>query len=522
MQNSKAIVSSRFHIPIPCTNLVEYIFDSEPTNEYWNPEDPLLLSADDPSFPGYTFDQLKTFTKALACGMRETEGKQVVLYGLWNYNFYIALLGSLGAGAVFYNSPPLHMGGSVSRLESLKPEYLFVGPESLDDIPDILSQMAHPPQHVYVVDTSTHKGDAKYRYEHWSSLFDFNEGFSWPRVCDERLKTTPALVLTTSGTTGSPKIAERSHYGLIGNTEQLLYRYNLKKREKEIWLCNFFQYSIGFLLYGILAPLKARYGTIFMRGFSVERYAKAVEQLRPTALHSPKHILQELLAHTDGADFSSVTSMRTGGAYIPYAMCDAWQKLHGSTCEVVCGMTEGGIHFASDPTVPETDETIGELLPNLEAKVVDNKGRVLAKNEIGEIYIKNPFFMTRYRNNPEETKEVFSDDGWIKTGDLGKVNEKNRWYICGRKKDLFKVNGGHVSAILIEQAISVHPEISEVVVVPVVLPNEGEFIPRAYIVTEQNSSLTPDLFLEWMEREVPSEMHARAGVEFLDALPISV
>ncbi|OGM47270.1 hypothetical protein ABOM_003866 [Aspergillus bombycis] len=505
MQSSKAIVSSRFHIPIPCTNLAEYIFDSEPKNDYWSPEDPLLLSADDPSFPGYTFDQMKTLTKALACGMQESEGKQVVLYGYWNYNFYIALLGCLGAGAVCYNSPPIHMGGSVSRLESLKPEYLFVGPESLEDIPDILSQMAHTP-----------------RYEHWSSRLDFNDEFSWPKLCDQRLKAAPALVLTTSGTTGNPKLAERSHYGLIGNAEQLLYRYNLKKREKEIWLCNFFQYGIGFLLYGILAPLKARYGTIFMRGFSVERYAKAVEQLRPTSLHSPKHILQELLAHTNGADFSSVRSMRTGGAYIPYAMCDAWEKLHGSPCEVVCGMTEGGIHFASDPTVLETDETIGELLPNLEAKVVDNQGRVLAKNETGEIYIKNPFFMRRYRNNPEETKEVFSDDGWIKTGDLGKVNEKNRWYICGRKKDLFKVNGGHISAILIEQAISVHPEILEVVVVPVALPNEGEFLPRAYIVAERNSSLTPDLFLEWMEREIPSEMYTRAGVEFVDALPISV
>lgn len=77
-----------------------------------------------------------------------------------------------------------------------------------------------------------------------------------------------------------------------------------------------------------------------MKRFSLEGYVKAIERLKPTALHSPKHILQELLAHTAGANFSSVKSMRTGGAYIPYSMCKAWENLHGFTCEVVCGMTE--------------------------------------------------------------------------------------------------------------------------------------------------------------------------------------
>lgn len=146
----------------------------------------------------------------------------------------------------------------------------------------------------------------------------------------------------------------------------------------------------------------------------------------------------------------------------------------------------GGIHFASDPSAPETDESVGELLPNLEAKVVDNTGRIVAKNEIGEIWIKNPFVMTAYWNNPEETNEAFSSDGWIKTGDLGRVNEKNRWYICGRKKvkstslvslintanilqDLFKVQGRHIPAARIELAILAHPEIVDVAVVPVIL-----------------------------------------------------
>lgn len=201
MQNSKAFASSRFHFPVPCTNLMEYVFESEPKNEYWTPEQPLLLSADDSGFPGYTFDDIKTLTKALACGMRESEGSRVLIYGYWNYHFLIALLGCLGAGAVCYNSPPIRLGGSVARFESLNPKYVFVAPESMQDIQGILSEMAHPPEHVYVIDTSILSEGKTYIYKHWSSLFDFKKGvnFSWPNLSDDRSKTAPALIMNTSG-----------------------------------------------------------------------------------------------------------------------------------------------------------------------------------------------------------------------------------------------------------------------------------------------------------------------------------
>jgi long-subunit acyl-CoA synthetase (AMP-forming) len=73
-------------------------------------------------------------------------------------------------------------------------------------------------------------------------------------------------------------------------------------------------------------------------------------------------------------------------------------------------------------------------LPNLEAKVVDQNGQILPRGQTGEILIRNPFAMKGYLNGSIATNEVFTDDGYIKTGDVGIVNQSGRWYIIGRLK----------------------------------------------------------------------------------------
>lgn len=73
-------------------------------------------------------------------------------------------------------------------------------------------------------------------------------------------------------------------------------------------------------------------------------------------------------------------------------------------------------------------------MPNLEAKVVDHSGQTLPRGQCGEILIKNPFAMKRYLNGAIAMKEVFTDDGFTKTGDIGMVNESGRWYVLGRTK----------------------------------------------------------------------------------------
>ncbi|CAG8226572.1 unnamed protein product [Penicillium salamii] len=529
-----AAVESRFNIPVPSTDILSYLFDSPWSQTQGYPEnESLVLCAKGPEKSAYSLDQLRYLVKCFSCGFhsRAPAPARVVIYGVLNINFPVVILGAIGAGAVCNICPAYPFDETVARFQTTNADYVFFAPDHRNVVTSAAKVAGISSECLFALDGS--KIDEKVgnfhgncEVSHWSSLLDFTKGpsFQWRKLSEEEAKTTTALLCHTSGTTGLPKMAERTHYGLIGNTEQLLYRYHLEARARtETWFCTFLYAGIGFILYGFLMPLKARYKTIFMPQYNLEGFLSAVEKFRPTSLHTPKHIFQNLLTNARHADFSFVTSLRTGGAMIPVKMREEWTQSHGSPCEVVCGMTEGGIHFASDPRELERDETVGELLPNLEAKVVDPSGRLLPKGQCGEILIKNPFIMKGYLNKENASKDVFTSDGFIRTGDIGMVNESGRWYVLGRIKDLFKHNGGHVMASEIEAAILTHPQILEAVIVPVKLPQAGddEPVPRGYIVRPPGSSLTTEGFTNWMFDALSERLRLQGGIKFLDALPVS-
>jgi long-subunit acyl-CoA synthetase (AMP-forming) len=86
------------------------------------------------------------------------------------------------------------------------------------------------------------------------------------------------------------------------------------------------------------------------------------------------------------------------------------------------------------PLEPVVDDNVGELLPNLEAIVIDSSGKPLERNQVGEMRIRNDFRTRRYLNEPAQTEEILGEDGWIRTGDICRVNERGEWYIMGRVK----------------------------------------------------------------------------------------
>lgn len=163
-----------------------------------------------------------------------------------------------------------------------------------------------------------------------------------------------------------------------------------------------------------------------------------------------------------------------------YAEQDSLRSLH---------QCRAGFYTFPDPTQVVEDATTGILLPNLEAKIVEDQGELLSRGQKGHVYIRTPFAMKGYFNNPEETAQTITDDGWIKTGDIGWVGERDQFYIVGRQKvcpsqlhpnicagskcsatytqDLFKTNGYNVSGAEIEMVISQHPDITDVAVIPV-------------------------------------------------------
>ncbi|RDW81881.1 hypothetical protein BP6252_02993 [Coleophoma cylindrospora] len=524
-----AIVRSKDQIPVPSTDLLSYLFDS-PYSEHnqWPSDEPLFLSPPGSEYPNYTFEEIKKLVKCFATGLKRlgSKGKRVAIYGDSNVHFQIVLLGALAAGASVNLCPSCPVQDLAFRVQQLEADFVFFSSDEIDKAYAAAADSNIPKERLFAIDHSTEKREAQGNDQSWSSIFDFKDGssFEWQRLSDEESKNTTALYVYTSGSTGSPKLAERSHYGLIGNTEQLLFRYNRTNRTKGSVFCSFKAAGIGGILFGLLTPLKTRYKSMFVGQCDLKTYIGLVESFRPTYLAMPKYMVQELVDHAPKADFSSVTEITVGGAMVPFKLREMWAQVHGSPCYVVMGMTEVirvGVQISSNPLRPVTDNTLGQLLPNVEAMVVDRSGQPVQRNQCGELWTKDPFRMKGYLNNALQTAEMFTDDGWLRSGDICKVNEQDDWYFIGRIKDLFKIKGNHVSASEIESALLNHSSIIDASVIPVKVPGDEESVPRGFLVKDQSSELTLENLYEWMDKDLAPKMQLLGGAEFLDVLPLS-
>ncbi|KAL4997379.1 AMP-binding enzyme [Aspergillus recurvatus] len=525
-----SIIRSKYSVSVPPTDLLSYIFDAPYKDEgAWPSSEPILqLSKESLNGCVYSVDQIKSLVKRLGNGLHHVgaRGKRVMIYGEANIHFAIAVLGILAAGAevnILASSPVEYL---ISRLQQLKCDIVLFSPEQAD-VEAVLGAagvLRIPSERLFIVDESL-SGNGALRDEarHWSYLLDTPGGdlYEWPRLSSDEAKSTTAVLLYTSGTTGTSKLACRTHYGLIGNIAQTLHHHTLRPRSNEIVSCNFRFAGMGFLLLGIMIPLKARYKSIFPARLDVNTFTETVQQFKPTWVMAPPHLMRATLALSAALDFGSVKHVLTGGSIISWELVGEWQRRFGSQVQSTYGMTEAGFFSIPDPNEPVQDATAGILLPNVEAKILDENGNILLPNQKGDVCIRTPYVMKGYLGEPAHTAQTVAEDGWIKTGDIGWINGRGMVYIVGRRKDLFKFKSEQVTGSEIETAVSRHPGVADVAIIPIVLPGDEEPVPRAYVVRAGGSSLSIRELMSWMATEYPPRMQLTGGAAFIDALPIS-
>ncbi|GKZ26833.1 hypothetical protein AbraIFM66951_003574 [Aspergillus brasiliensis] len=344
-----AVIRSRYSVDAPPTDLLSYLFGSPYKDEgAWPSSEALLEAAGKSDRSGYSIDQIKNIVKRVGCGLHQlgARGNRVMVYGDANIHFPLVILGVIAAGATCNVLAPGPVEELVSRLRQLDCDIVLFAPQDRELVCTAASRLSIPSQRLYMVDESLggqyNEDSDEEGPRHWSHLLTTPGGddYEWPRLSPAESRTTTALLLYTSGTTGSSKLAERTHYGLIGNIEQTLQHYNLRERNRETIFCNYKFCGMGFLILGFMLPLKARYKTIFPAKFELGRFMQTVERFQPTWMMLPKHLVRELLAKFDRPSFPSVQHVLTGGAIIPYEMIEQWQRLHGSQVQSTYGMTE--------------------------------------------------------------------------------------------------------------------------------------------------------------------------------------
>jgi len=161
--------------------------------------------------------------------------------------------------------------------------------------------------------------------------------------------------------------------------------------------------------------------------------------------------------------------------------------------------------------------SIGRPLPDVEVRIVDEDGKTMPPLEVGEILARGPRIMTGYWRDEQKTSKVITPDGWLRTGDMGWMDEEGYIYLAGRADDMIIRGGENISPEEVEDVLHSHPKVEEAAVIGVPDPEWGQE-PRAVVVLKKGEVTTPEEIIEYCRSRLAGFKRPRSVV-FMDALP---
>ena len=330
-------------------------------------------------------------------------------------------------------------------------------------------------------------------------------------------------IMFTSGTTGAPKGAMLKHSAVVRGYNDWADIIGLQARDRYL-IVNPFFHSFG-LNAGILASLMKGACMLPHPIFDVQQVMERVPQDKITMLPGPPAIYQTILNHPDLETFD-MTTLRlavTGAAAIPVEMIIQMRERLGFQKIVTgYGLTEGSglATMCRHDDDPETiAKTSGRAMPGMEIKIVDDNGTELERGQPGEIAVKGYNIMVGYLDDPDQTSETITENGWLLTGDIGVMDKHGNIAITDRKKDMY-INGGfNVYPAEVESIMLQHPQIGQVSVVGVPDERMGE-VGFAFIVPTSGVTPEPDEIIEWCRQEMANYKCPRE-VALIGNLPLN-
>jgi long-chain acyl-CoA synthetase len=246
-----------------------------------------------------------------------------------------------------------------------------------------------------------------------------------------------------------------------------------------------------------------------VRGFVAElrRY--------PFAYLSGVNTLFNALLNTPGfdrLDFSHLEITLGGGMAVQASVAERWKAVTGKPLSQAWGLTETSPGVCINPPGVEFNGSIGLPISSTEVSIKDDDGRELPINEAGEICVRGPQVMRDYWNRPDETAKVLLPDGWLRTGDIGRMDERGYVYIQDRKKDMILVSGFNVYPNEVEEVAAAHPGILEAAAVAQPDEHSGEVV--ALFVVRRDPNLTEKDVIDFCRKsltgyKVPKHVYFR-------------
>jgi len=326
-----------------------------------------------------------------------------------------------------------------------------------------------------------------------------------------------AALLYTSGTSGKPKGVMLTASNLNTNIEQCIHKTGFSKKDIFVGLLPQF-HSFGFTVTTLL-PSVIGAKTVYMARFNPRKVLELLRTHRPTIILAIPSMYNAIL-NTKSAtaeDFQSLRLMGSGGEALPDAVHKGYmEKFNVPICEGY-GLTETSP--VTNWLMPNENKhgSVGKPVQGLLQRIVGEDGVELSSCEDGEILMRGPNVMKGYFNMPEETSEVFDDQGFFKTGDMGHIDDEGFLYITGRIKEMLIIGGENVFPREIEEALTDHEDVLAAGVVGRQDDSRGE-VAVAFIEWKEGALFDEQKLRSWCRKKIAPFKVPRAIV-VLSELP---
>ncbi|KAL3485068.1 hypothetical protein BJX62DRAFT_229810 [Aspergillus germanicus] len=539
---------SRWKVDVPDAHLATLLFQSP--EHALSKSERSFIDVDHPDTHFLTRHEFRLWSQRFAAGLRESglkPGDRVLLFSGNSIFFPVIYMGIIMAGGVFTSANPDLVPRELAyQLKDSGATLMICGETSIETALAASDQIGLSRERVLVMNLrvlETQKGIqnstspavdiSNLGCRNWSELLaseDEGRQFRWDELNTPDLSTRTLALNYSSGTTGVPKGVEVSHKNVIANILQFNHLARLDPNYAERvaharWLCPLPMYhAMGQNMFVGIAFTRG-IPVYLMTKFNYDKFLRAIGHFRITDLTLVPPIVVRMAKDRDikKYDLSSVQSIFCGAAPLgkeAAAEAEALWPRGQVNVKQGWGMTETtSIVTAWNPLDWSSEASVGQLVPNCEARVVSEDGRDLGRNERGELWVRGPNVMCGYWGNEKATRETLLPDGWLKTGDIAYMDDNGKWFIVDRKKELIKVKGNQVAPAELEDLLLEHPAISSAAVIGV--PHQDDERPRAYVELKPGKSATAGEVADFVNNKVSRTKRITGGVIFVDSIPKS-
>lgn len=466
-----------------------------------------------------TYRQLEQLSRAFAAYLQNVAGLAkgdriaIMMPNLLQYP--VALFGALRAGCIVVNTNPLYTARELQhQLEDSGAVAIVVLDHFAHTVQEVLGNCSV--RHVI----TTRIGDLLHfpkaqianfvvkRIKHMVPEWHIDGAVAFPdalkRGADTTLADVPlhaddtAFLQYTGGTTGVPKGAILTHGNLVANLQQTkAWVKDVLKEGEETAIIPLPLYHV-FALTGMLVFFKLGANNVLITNpRDIPAFIKELKHTKFSVLIGVNTLFNALLnaPGIEEVDTTQVKVVVAGGMAVQRAVAERWHQVFGVPIIEGYGLTETSPIACANPlNIDEYTGAIGLPVPSTEVAILDDGGNEMAVGELGEICIRGPQVMKGYWNKPEETAHVFARDGWLRTGDMGFMNEHGYIKLVDRKKDVIVVSGFKVFPNEVEDVVVMHPGVLEAAAIAAADEHSDQAV--KIVVVRKDPALTADALIE--------------------------